>query len=197
MKFAVRLVLSLPLWVAYEVLIAIPLWITGVIVIPLLALRQAYSLHKSRYFDRTVLNWNSGFARALFGNEEDGIDGLRGGDPAQAWWLDRTAKDSEGWRILKWSALRNATANLRFLPLLHPKIDPARIRYLGMDREPAKGEGGWYFCWQGPYSCVRYETKHWRFWWGWALKPSDRNGLAIDDPRAIRARMLLQLKKVA
>lgn len=195
MKLGVRIALSVPLWIAYEVPV-IALTVLGWVVIPILAWRKAYSLKKSRHYDRTVLAFNPRWAW-LWSNEEDGIDGLRGGDHAQNWWLAKTLNDSDFWRIVKWSAFRNATANLRYLPILHPKIEPSRIRYLGMDHEPAKGEGGWYFCWQGIYSCLRFETKHWRFWWGWALKPSDRHGLALDDPRSIRARMLFQLKRVA
>ncbi len=78
----------------------------------------------------------------LWDNLEDGVDGLRGGDPAQHWWWERTRAWSDWRRIVMWSAIRNPVDGLRWVPVLNPRIDPARVRYVGMDHEPAKGEGG-------------------------------------------------------
>jgi hypothetical protein len=135
----------------------------------------------------------------LWNNAEDGVDGLRGGDPAQQWWAEKTA----GWnpirRIFVWSALRNPVDSLRWVPLLNPKLNPARVRFVGMDHEPDNGETGYYFAWLAgtPYSCIRVERWGFRFWLGTKIHPEDRNGLQPGDVRAIRCDFAAQLKRVS
>jgi hypothetical protein len=193
MPFTAVIVLSPFLWLtrlAVFLVFAIP----GVPLVAILAWGRVYRLRFSSRFGRDVLRFPSLFW--LWDNSEDGVDGLRGGDAAQQWWADKTANYSAQKRIFVWSALRNPVDSLRFVPLLNPRIRPESVRFVGMDHEPAKGEDGWYFAWQGVYSCIRYERFGWRLWLGWKLKPSDRLGLAANDPRAIRCDFACQLKRV-
>lgn len=213
---ALRIVGSIPLWLLRGLLLLV-LAAMGIPVIATLAWRGCYEPRPSRHFKRTVPQ----FPRWawLWNNQEDGVDGLRGGDRAQAWWLTMTSDFTPLRRVFKWSAFRNPVDSLRFIPLLNPKIDPARVRSVGMDREPQDGESGWYFAWQGLYSCIRWEfelsgvfvlaiaifLKSWRdgdpvfmrFWLGWKIKPTDAGGLAPDDPRAIRCDFAAQFKRVS
>lgn len=178
---------------AVFLILAVP----GVPLVMVLAALRVYRLRRSAQFDRIVLQFPA--CLFLWSNSEDGIDGLRGGDPAQRWWFERTRDWSDFHRVVTWAAFRNPVDGLRWVPILNPRIDPARVRYIGMDHEPAKGEGGWYFAWLAgtPYSCIRIETRNWRFWLGNKLKPTDRFGLSDDDPRAIRCDFATQFKRVA
>lgn len=194
MKYAIFLI-SPFLWlvrIAVFLLFAIP----GLAVVAALAWGGVYGLRASpRFGGRLVLRFPSLFAP--WDNAEDGIDGLRGSAPEQLWWLQKTSGWSQAKRIFIWSALRNPVDSLRWVPVLNPRIHPERVRFIGMDHEPVKGEGGFYFAWQGPYSCIRFETKSRRFWLGWKLKPTDRGGVSPDDPRAIRCDFAMQLKRIA
>lgn len=193
MKYAV-FILSPFLWlvrIAVFLLFAIP----GLGIVALLAWRGVYALRKSSRFDRTLVQFQ--WWAWPWNNAEDGVDGLRGGAVEQQWWADKTSGMSSARRIWMWAAVRNPVDSLRFVPVINPKIDSARVRFVGMDHEPAKGEGGWYFAWQGLYSCIRYETKSWRLWLGWKLKPQDAAGVRPDDPRSIRCDFAMQLKRIS
>ena len=196
MSLAWRILLSIPVWLV-RLAILVVLAVVGLILIPLLICCGLTKSRTSRYFDRTVLQF-PGWAW-LWSNSEDGVDGLRGGDPAQAWWAERTQGWLDAKRIFVWAALRNPADNLRFVPALNPKLEPARVRFLGMDHEPAKGEGGWYYAWLAgtPYSCIRYETKRFRTWLGWKLKPTDPVGIEPHDTRLIRCDFACQVKRIA
>jgi hypothetical protein len=191
-----RIAISVPFWIA-RLAILLALAIPGLLIVYLLASQAWCWPTYSKRFDRMLLQ----FPRIAWPwcNYEDGVDGLRGGDPAQQWWADKTAGWSPVRRIFVWSALRNPVDSLRWVPLLNPKLDPERVRFIGMDHEPAKGESGWYFAWlQGtPYSCIRVERFGFRLWCGWKLKPDDSRGLQPGDARAIRCDFALQLKRVA
>jgi hypothetical protein len=151
----------------------------------------------SERFNRTVLQFP--LAVWPYCNFEDGVDGLRGGDPAQQWWADKTAGWSPQKRIFIWSAFRNPVDSLRWIPLLNPKLEPSRVRFVGLDHEPAKGEDGWYYAWLSgtPYSCIRFERWGFRFWLGTKLHPEDAKGLQPGDVRAMRCDFACQLKRVA
>jgi hypothetical protein len=194
LTLALRIILSIPVWLM-RLAVMLVLAILGFPVIYVLAWQAWCWPTKSRRFDRVVLQFP--LIAWLWNNAEDGVDGLRGGDPAQQWWADKTAGWSPQKRIFIWSAIRNPVDSLRWLPLLNPKLEPARVRFVGMDHEPAKGENGWYFAWIGIYSSIRVERRGWRFWLGWKIKPEDRNGFQPDDVRAIRCDFACQLKKVA
>lgn len=196
MSLCIVLCLSPFLWLA-RLAVLLFFAIPGVLVIACLAALRVARVRRSGYFERDVMQFPSLFW--LWNNAEDGVDGLRGGDPAQKWWADKTASWSQVRRIFVWSALRNPVDSLRWLPLINPKLDSARVLFIGMDHEPAKDETGWYFAWLAstPYSCVRFERWGFRFWLGWKLKPEDRNGLKPGDVRAIRCDFAAQMKRVA
>lgn len=192
------MILRLPAFVVLWLIrlaVFVPLAIIGIPIVWFLARRHMCWPSKSARFDRFTLQFAPLFW--VWSNEEDGVDGLRGGDPAQQWWAEKTAGLSPEARIFRWAALRNPVDNLRWVPLLNPKIDPNRVRFVGMDHEPSKGEGGWFLCWQGVYASIRYETRHYRFWLGWKLKPEDRFGLDPADPRSRRCDFAIQLKRIA
>lgn len=193
---ALRILLSIPFWLA-RLAILLFFAVLGLPIVFVLAWQAWCWPTVSKRFNRTVLQ----FPRIawLWNNQEDGVDGLRGGDPAQQWWADKTAGWSPIRRIFVWSALRNPVDSLRWVPLLNPIIFVPGVSFIGMDHEPAKGENGWYFAWLAgtPYSCIRVERWGFRFWLGTKLHPEDRNGLQPGDPRAIRCDFACQLKRVA
>lgn len=189
----------LPIFVVFWIVrlaIFLPLAIMGIPLVYWQTSRGKHSPRPSKRFSHTLLLWSTWFMWP-WQNEEDGVDGLRGGDPAQQWWADKTAGWSPQKRIFVWSALRNPVDSLRWVPVLNPQLIPREVHFIGMDHEPEKGEGGWYFAWMGPYSCIRYETKHFRFWFGWKIRPEDRCGLQPGDVRAIRCDFAMQAKRVA
>ncbi len=197
MRVALRIVcVSVPTWLL-RLALFLPLAVVGIPLVYGLARAGWCEARHSPRFNRAVLQWRTPWLFWLWNNAEDGIDGLRGGDPAQSWWAEKTTDYSDQRRIYVWSALRNPVDSLRFVPLLNPKIDPAKVRFIGMDHEPRKGEGGWYYAWMGAYSCIRYETTKYRLWVGWKLKPEDAKGLESGDPRAQRCDFACQLKRVA
>lgn len=192
-----RVLLSLPFWLVRVVLLLV-LATLGIPIVWILSRQGMCWPTRSKHFDyRIVLQFAPFFW--LWTNDEDGVDGLRGGDPAQQWWADKTTGWSPQKRIFVWSAFRNPVDSLRWVPLLNPKLDTTRVRFIGMDHEPAKGETGWYFAWLAgtPYSCIRVERRGFRFWLGTKLKPEDRSALQPGDVRTIRCDFACQLKRVA
>jgi hypothetical protein len=198
LSLALRVLLSVPVWLL-RIGIFLPLAIVGIPLVYLLSRLHWCEPRYSKKFDRTVLQWRTRWLFGLYNNLEDGVDGLRGSDPAQLWWHEKTAAYSPQQRIFVWAAFRNPVDNLRFVPVLNPKLVPSKVRSIGMYHEPAKGEGGWYYAWLAgsPYSCIRYETKTRRFWLGWKIRPEDRNGLKPGDARAIRCDFAIQFKRIA
>jgi hypothetical protein len=188
--------LSLPFWLLRLALLLF-LALLGLPIIFVLAWQGWCWPTPSIRGDQMVLQFP--LAVWIYCNYEDGVDGLRGGDPAQDWWAQKTSGWSPVRRIFVWSALRNPVDSLRWVPLLNPKLDPARVRFVGMDHEPDNGESGWYFAWLSgtPYSCIRIERWGFRFWLGTKLHPEDRNGLQLGDVRATRCDFASQLKRVA
>lgn len=195
MILAVRILLSVPVWIL-RIGIFLPLAVLGIPLVYLLARAKWCAPRYSPKFKRIVLQWRTPWLVYPWTNLEDGIDGLRGGDPAQQWWADKTAGWSPQKRIFVWAALRNPVDSLRWLPILNPELVPRTVKFIGMDHEPVKGEGGWYFAWMGPYSCIRYETKTRRFWLGWKIKPQDAKGVSSSDPRLIRCDFAIQFKRI-
>lgn len=190
-----RILVSIPLWLLRVALLLV-LAAIGIPVIGALAWQGWYWPTPSKRFNRTILQFPR--VAGLWNNDEDGVDGLRGGDPAQNWWADKTAGWSPQRRIFVWSALRNPVDSLRWVPLINPKLDPSRVRFIGMDHEPGDGESGWYFAWLAgtPYSCIRVEYFAFRFWLGAKIHPEDVRGLQPGDYRAIRCDFACQFKRV-
>lgn len=195
MSLVLRILVSIPLWLLRVALLLV-LAAIGIPVIGVLAWQGWCWPTPSKRFNRTILQFPR--VAALWNNDEDGVDGLRGGDPAQQWWADKTAGWSPQKRIFIWSALRNPVDSLRWISLINPKLDPSRVRFVGMDHEPDHGESGWYFAWLAgtPFSCIRIERWGFRFWLGTKLHPEDVRGLQPGDVRAIRCDFAAQLKRV-
>lgn len=198
-RAALRVLASAPLWAAYEA-VALPLWIVGVLTIPIAAcFRRACIVRPSKVYadQRLIAAWRWPWYNAIFGNEEDGIDG-------SDWYRKLHAKRSLWKRVVRWSAFRNPTNNMRFWPGVNPVIEPARIRYLGDPLEDITAKNkrslAWSYTWQGPFSCLRIvfpaRGKVYRFWIGWKLRPNDRFGVDISDYRYPRCGFATQLKRV-
>lgn len=181
------------------VIFSIPLWIiVGLIHLlfilvgyPLIWWQSAYVVIDQKKMPQFRARW-----MWIYGNKEDGIDGLRGGDQAQRWWLDLTRSMTVRQRIFAWSARRNHVNNLRYVPLLCPRFRPAWIGYMGTGDEPPDGQSGWAYVWQGVYTGLYLKTPRTWFWLGWKFRPSDRNGVAPTDTRLPRCDFATQLQRV-
>lgn len=187
-------VVSVPSWLAM-MLFRLLFYVAG---FPLVALQSAnVGLRDSKQFPgRTVLQFNAWWMWP-WNNPEDGVDGLRGGDPAQAAWLALTREYSVRWRIFKWSACRNPINNLRYVPFLSPIFAPKEIGYIGTGNEPPDGQSGWAYVWQGFYSGLYIKTPTRWFWLGWKFKPADANGVSATDTRMPRCDFATQFQRVS
>ena len=176
--------------------IDLPLWLVGFPICYVLARREAWVLRPSKYFaGRTVTAWGPRWAE-LWGNWEDGVVGPQ-------WWKQQHPDRPDWWLAFVWSAWRNPTNNLRFVPVLTVKIDPARIRYRGNSDDPARNgldrkSIEWSYTWHGVYSGLAWRwqitaSHHASVRIGWKLLPKDRNGVAAEDYRSIRCPFGLQL----
>lgn len=188
-----RILLSLPIWLAYTALEVI-LDVVGLFVILPLSLLRAWGSRPSRVYGREFPKpqllhaWWGGWLTWLWGNEEDGVTG-------PIWWAVRH-RDWPMWRIAYvWSALRNPVNNLRFVPGINPVIDPKRIQW------HTGGGRTWLveYTWQGVYSglLIVFPSRGgtFRFWWGWKLRPVDVQGVSDNDMRKPRCGFAIQLKR--
>lgn len=186
--------ISIPSWLLFEA-IHIPLIIFGWFSIPCFAILGLYIRRRSKYFDKEIYAWSFKWFDYIYGNEEDGI--LNG---AQY----RDMKDND-LQIIYWTALRNPTNNLRFVPILSCKINPAKVEFTGSyGSKPQsaplydKKYPHWFFAWCGLYSCLYWQFE-WRgklkrFWIGWAIYPNDING--VTPYRKPSAGFKVQLKDI-
>lgn len=179
-----RLVYFIPIWVCWFFFIELPLLLIG---IPLVAwygwhfdVQRVKSLE---YQDgRYVLAWVSKWMW-LWGNEEDGIDGLPTDaaqilTPRQYWWDAETKDWSAFKRIFVWSALRNSVSNLRFSRLgLDIRLNQVKVRFFGPTLHDE------WLVWQGCRARIHFHTKAAEYEVGWKLKPEDRFGLMPGDSR--------------
>lgn len=164
-------IFGLPLWIA-RLLINLPLWLLGLVLIPWQS--ASTEIRPSKYYPgRQLLQFKARWMW-IFGNEEDGIDGLRGGDEDQYWWAEQTHGDSDRVRIFKWAAQRNPINNLRYVPLLSPLFHPDRIEVAGG------------YIWQGPYARLVLDIGSQRYSIGWKFRPEDQHGIAATDTRLPR-----------
>ena len=163
-----RLAYSIPLWLAYSA-VALVLWIVGSLIIPVMAWRQSWDLRPSfAYADRRpVLCWRSRIVDRIWGNAEDGVTGAEWYRTLHSDWSARRC-------AIFWSAFRNPTNNMRFWPLVNPRIVPARIHYCGaFDAEQQARDTGafaWCFTWQGAFAGLQMPNRgrdfaflSWRF----------------------------------
>lgn len=216
---------SLVLWPLYLAL-ALTLDVLGlVLLLPLSALRawrfrgsMAFAADGSPLSDnwrtmedadvpRHITSWRGGWLTWLWGNEEDGVTG-------PGWWRERTLGGyslGPPWYVralsaYRWSALRNPSNNLRFVPLINPVIRPEAIRARVWSRTPRWP--AWrlprvyetILTWQGVYSGIRchiaFRGAQYRFWLGWKLKPEDAQGIPPGDMRAPRCGWATQFKRI-
>ena len=193
-----RLAYSIPLWLTYCAVTG-PLWIVGALIIPPLACARAWELRPSwAYADkRPVMCWRVRLIDRVWGNAEDGVTGA-------VWYRDLHADWSETRCAIMWSAFRNPTNNMRFIPVINPRLRASRVHYRGAyDTEAiAKSTGrlAWSYTWQGLYSSlyviVPLRGRLYRLWWGWKIRPRDTAGIAITDYRYPRCGFATQLKRV-
>lgn len=193
-----RIMCSIPLWIAYSSVAAV-LWVIGVPLIAVLAWRRAWIVRPSRvYMDRRmVLSWRGGWWTWIWGNEEDGVTGAQ--------WYRELHADWPDWKkALMWSAFRNPTNSMRWIPWLNLRLRASRIRYCGeYDPETAAKQTGrvaYSFTWQGIYASlyviIPIRVRLYRFWWGWKIRPRDTAGIAITDYRYPRCGFATQLKRI-
>lgn len=206
MKLALLIAWAVVTTLLCFLLIDFPLFVLGLPLIAVAALFTETRAH-SIYYDRTLLQFKWRWMW-LYCNEEDGIDGLRGGDQDQAWW----GADTQGWsqwrRIFVWSALRNSVNNLRFVPVLSPRFSPERIAFsCGTNwiiRRPAPpawptgssgptGPGGWAVARQGLYVGVVRQFGSRTINFGWNIRPGDQGGALMIGSRMPRARLTISL----
>ena len=153
---------------AMEILVFLPLYLLG-IPTSWLALQLASVCYKPSRIDPNVyvMAFRSHFLDAWLGNWEDGL--------CPDWWAVR------GGKPFTWF-LRNPVTNMRFWPAVSTRPHPTKIRWIGTDHQPKDGEPGFYICWQGLYSGIRWQGAKGGIWFGWKVIPSDRFG--VTDYRA-------------
>ena len=194
-----RLVYALPLWIAYSA-VSLSLWMIGVPLVFALSRARAWRAVRSRVYadQRQILAWRGGWLTWIWGNEEDGVCGAEWYRALHADWNDRR-------QALMWSAFRNPTNNLRFVPGINPRIVASRVHYRG-SYDPdgdavVSGRPAYALTWQrlfaGFYAVVPFRGSLYRFWWGWKLRPRDRAGIAPGDYRYPRCGFATQLKRIA
>lgn len=196
-----RILLSLPLWLAYSA-VALVLDAIGLVILLPLSLAHAWKWRPSMFRQfrglsggefRTV--WWGGWLTWLWGNEEDGVTG-------PLWWRQRTGAFLVGhhWKkalsAYRWSALRNPTNNLRFIPWVNPVIDPERIDYINRLGDAYQITLTWQGAFSGLLAVFKFRGAFWRFWWGWKLKPEDASGVPDSDMRKPRCGFAIQLKRI-
>jgi hypothetical protein len=186
-RLLVAILCAVIIWPAY-MSISIILWLIGWPLCSWLVYRERFQQKFVPRFGRQLLEWSPRWAW-LWANDEDGIDGLRGGDIAQARWMTRTAGMSCHQRILKWSCSQNPIGNLRFVPIFGFIIQPHRIRWVGNSYDPATDAALanrrcvlWHFVWHGVYTGLWLTVGSIQIRIGWKLKPAD--ALGVTDYRA-------------
>lgn len=122
MRFALRVLLAVPGWLAYIVL-SIPPIVAGLVLVPILAACNAVeTVDSSAYPGRKVLAFKPRWAW-LWGNLEDGVDGAANG----FWPAQKPGSWAQRRQIIRWSAWRNSVGNARWTALYGVTVDPARV----------------------------------------------------------------------
>lgn len=184
MKLAFWIFWSLASWSLY-LAADIVLWLAGWIIVPVLAALHHYRMSESSKWPYWITSWKSKWAYP-WGNEEDGIDGLRGyqtwsdGSFQQESWIRKSAGWSIWRTIVVWSAWRNPIGNLRFVKPFGFIIEPKKIQYW----ERNGVHFAWYFVRHGAYTgaWVSFRNKELKI--GWNLRPTDAIGVLANDYRS-------------
>lgn len=160
-----RMPLAVLSWIAYE-LLSEGLALLGAPIIALAIGLGAVQQRRSKIFpSRAILTWRWAWMNPVWGNDEDGVDGLRGGEGGQEWWVSKTEEWSPFKRMFVWSAIRNPVGNLRFVQPLCPRLDWKRVDYW---------IGRWCdVSWQGPYTHLGITRPTWSLSIGWKIYPHD------------------------
>ncbi len=166
------LLFGIPVWSMHQLLVAFPLQLLGLVLVPVGLSLPTVTRPSRIYADGRIITAFRSPLLWLWGNEEDSL--------APYWYIWANGGKDTFWVRFKWLALRN----------------PRRIRFVGAGKEPARGTAGWFYVWQGVYSGLRLQSRSWRIWIGWKLKPDDRNGIDPRDMRAPRCGFAFQLKRV-
>lgn len=172
-----RLIYAVPSWILF-LIFRTAVILFGWLVIPWAAILGCYVVRRSKYFDKNILAWSVNWIDVVYGNEEDGIHNGRQ-------YYDMGDNDLQ---IIYWTAYRNPANNLRFIPYLSCQIDPKRVGYVGTFGTSKGAEDmydkeypHWFFAWCGFYTTFYWQFellgKLRRFWIGWAIYPSDINGV--------------------
>lgn len=196
-----RLWYFIPIWVGWYLLIELPLTLLGFAVVWYYGgAMSVYRAASNYYFSedgkpRQILRWRAPWwVENLFGNEEDGVDGLplvlttEVLEGRQAWWQRETLEWTVFRRIWMWSAFRNSVSNLRFT-CLGMSIEPDRVRALLFP------SGGW-LAWQGLRGRIHWEFKGRVLEVGWKVRPDDAEGLKPEDSRFPGVGFGARLKKM-
>jgi hypothetical protein len=194
----VMLLLSILTWPAHLIVSAV-LWLAGWPICTWLTLRSDVEERLVSRFERTLLKWRAPWAY-IFGNDEDGIDGLRGGSPDQYAWAEQTKNDSAAWRILKWSCWRNPIGNLRFVRPFGFQIIPSKVNWIGNTADPDRDyewrpDTYWYFAWHGLYTGAWIIYRGYQLRIGWKILPCDAVGVSPEDYRSKGCGFALQLQR--
>lgn len=184
---------SLILWPIMWALSAV-LWVIGIPVCAWLAYTRNWSpTYSYLHPERTIYTWPAW--AWIWSNDEDGVKGSKE-------WQET---HSERWGAFLWTAIRNPSNNLRFVPFLNPIIDAKRIGYWGNVDDPNPRYSIednplgllWAFTWQLPFAglIVRYQwaTRHCQIRLGWKLLPRDKFGVPDWDYRKNRCGFGTQL----
>lgn len=161
-------------WLA--MLLAVPLWLTYILLglvltfigLPLIWWQSSKTENRysTNFSNRVLLQFKARWMW-LWCNDEDGIDGLRGNDPAQNWWDDKTRGMSVRGRIFKWAAIRNPCANVRFVPILNPKGYASLLDVHTTGFSVGNMRIAYY--WHGIYSGMRLRYNNYQLDIGWKL----------------------------
>lgn len=174
-------------WALYLTVVAIPMWLLGIPVCLYLSLTRQYEFRKSKLWSYDILAWTPKWVYP-WGNEEDGVDGARGGQKwsddtfQMAWWFKKTAGWPEWLVLFWWTAIRNPTNNLRFIKpfgfTLKPQdyYDLTEVEDIGNAESPHEtwpGKWKWFFARYRGYTALYVAYSNVRFRIGWNIYPSD------------------------
>ncbi len=195
-----KILSSTIIWVAFLILRTLLIFL-GWLVVPIAVMCNAFSFRVRTLAGKPVHFWYFDWKWMwIWGNDEEGI----------AWYdtftlgKKKIVFKSLRAKIIYTSCFRNPANNLRYVPFLSCKIDPARVKWVGgphglpasYDLKPGGPE--WFFCWCGWYSNFWLQFKMfqsvWRLWIGWKVFPYDVYG--VTDHRKTSAGFATQFKRL-
>jgi hypothetical protein len=181
-----RLCYLIPTWIIF-LFVYLSLVMLGWLLVPIAAAFGSYNqtdLGSNKWHFNWPFMW-------LWDNDEDGIAN------------DSYYKAPNMFlQILYWSAWRNPVNNLRYVPYLSCKINPARVWFTGSLLNIYSYDTPipqWFIAWQGIYGCWYWQFRPlehlYRLWIGWKIYPTDIYG--VTEYRKRGAGFAIQFKRVA